>query len=192
MERSTEAINKIESGQMVLHPMECGCHSCSGEMLSPDQRDDHVRTSESSRRDFLKKFSLSFAMATSGLPLAASALNRSDSEKQSAEMFQNKAVKNGKANIVSILHTADIHAQLLTHDEFFIENGKPVFKKRGGYAVLKTMIDDLRKQNPSNTMLIDGGNCFQGSGIAALSKGAALVPLMNNLNYDLIWRATGR
>jgi 2',3'-cyclic-nucleotide 2'-phosphodiesterase (5'-nucleotidase family) len=103
-----------------------------------------------------------------------------------AKTCSKKAVKNGKANIVTILHTADIHAQLLTHDELFIENGKPVYKKRGGYAVLKTMINELRAQNPANTMLIDGGDCFQGSGIAALSKGTAIVPLMNYLNYDLI------
>ncbi|MEO5599627.1 MAG: hypothetical protein ABIR06_01745 [Cyclobacteriaceae bacterium] len=46
----------------------------------------------------------------------------------------NKAVKSGKASIMTILHTADIHAQLLTHDGFFMEKGKPIYKKRGGYA----------------------------------------------------------
>lgn len=171
---------------MIVHPIQCDCNSCHGETLPENRKQQHVKTAESSRRDFLKIVSLSFAMPGSGLPLAASALNNSESEKQSEEMFENKAVKNGNANIVTILHTADIHAQLLTHDEFFIENGKPVYKKRGGYAVLKTMIDELRNQNPANTMLIDGGDCFQGSGIAALSKGKAIVPLMNNLNYDLI------
>lgn len=186
MERSAERTDKVEETNMLIHPLECGCNSCNSETLSSVARDHHVSASENSRRDFLKKFSLSFAVATSGLPLAGSALNNSDSEKQSAAMLENKAVKNGKANIVSILHTADIHAQLLTHDEFFIENGQPVYKKRGGYAVLKTMINELRSQNPANTMLIDGGDCFQGSGIAALSKGTALVPLMNNMSYDLI------
>ena len=29
---------------------------------------------------------------------------------------------------MTILHTADIHGQLLTHDEFFIEEGKPTTK----------------------------------------------------------------
>lgn len=125
-------------------------------------------------------------MASSALPLAASALGNTESGRQSDEMFQRNAVKDGKANIVTILHTADIHAQLLTHDEFFIEHGNPVYKKRGGYAVLKTMFNELRSQNPANTMLIDGGDCFQGSGVAALSKGKAIVPLMNNLKYDLI------
>ena len=87
---------------------------------------------------------------------------------------------------MTILHTADIHGQLLTHDEFFIEEGKPIYKKRGGYATLKTMVNELRSQNPNNTILVDGGDCFQGSGVAALSKGKAIVPLMNDLAYDLI------
>ena len=87
---------------------------------------------------------------------------------------------------MTILHTADIHGQLLTHDEFFIEEGKPISKKRGGYATLKTMVNELRSQNPNNTILVDGGDCFQGSGVAALSKGKAIVPLMNDLAYDLI------
>lgn len=170
---------------MIIHPTQCGCNSCDSETLSATQRLEHVNAFENSRRTFLKKFSLSFAMASSALPLAASALNNPESGKQAEAMFRNKAVKEGKANIVTILHTADIHGQLLTHDEFFIEDGKPVYKKRGGYAVLKTMINELRNQNP-DTMLIDGGDCFQGSGVAALSKGKAIVPLMNNLGYDLI------
>jgi 2',3'-cyclic-nucleotide 2'-phosphodiesterase (5'-nucleotidase family) len=48
------------------------------------------------------------------------------------------------------------------------------------------MVNALRKQNPGNTLLIDGGDCFQGSGVAALSKGRALIPLMNHLQYDLM------
>ena len=171
---------------MSTHPFECSCESCNGETLTSSQTDQHIKASEDSRRDFLKKLSLSFAMASSGLPLAASALNNGDSQSQSKEMFDNAAIKKGKAAIVTILHTADIHAQLLTHDEFFIENGNPVYKKRGGYAVLQTMINELRKQNPANTILVDGGDCFQGSGVAAFSKGKALVPLMNHLKYDLM------
>jgi S-sulfosulfanyl-L-cysteine sulfohydrolase len=92
----------------------------------------------------------------------------------------------GNASRFTILHTADIHAQLHTHDEFFLENGRAVYRKRGGFAVLKTMIDALRAENPANTIVIDGGDCFQGGGVAALSEGRALVPLMNRIGYDLV------
>ena len=39
---------------------------------------------------------------------------------------------------LTILHTADMHAQLDPHDEFFWENERAVFKKRGGFACLRT------------------------------------------------------
>lgn len=53
-------------------------------------------------------------------------------------------------------------------------------------ASLKTMIQTLKAENPVNTLVIDGGDCFQGGGVAALSQGKAIVPLMNNIGYDLM------
>ena len=90
-----------------------------------------------------------------------------------------------KKNEFSILITTDLHAQIHTHDEFFWENNEAVYRKRGGLAVLKTMIDSLRKQHP-NHILYDGGDYFHGHAIASLSEGEALIPLMNAFNYDLI------
>jgi len=119
-------------------------------------------------------------------PLAAAALNSEDAAYKNASMSKNKAVQNGKATKITLLHTADIHSQLNTHDEFFVENGKNIFKKRGGFATLKSMINTIRNQNKSNTLLIDGGDCFQGSGVAAMSQGRAIVPLMNNIGYDIM------
>ena len=94
--------------------------------------------------------------------------------------------RRGRARHVTILHTTDIHAQLDPHDEFFYEGGRPVFKRRGGFATLRRMIDGLRQQNPQGTLLVDGGDCFQGSAVAALSQGQAIVPLINEIGYDLV------
>ncbi len=172
------------------HLHHCSCHSCNAEITSAKERELHVGLSEASRREFLKKASgFGLALGIGGglvSPLSASALNDGDGKEKSKEIFGNKAVKDGKASVVTLLHTADIHAQLLIHDEFFIEQGKPVYKKRGGYATLKTMINTLREQNPANTFLLDGGDCFQGGGVAALTEGQAIVPLMNNIGYDLM------
>ena len=101
-------------------------------------------------------------------------------------LTKSRAVQRGRAGLITILHTSDIHAQLHTHDEFFYENHRAVYRKRGGFGVLQTMLDTLRAENPENTILIDGGDFFQGGGVAALSQGAALVPLMNRLRYDLV------
>lgn len=84
-----------------------------------------------------------------------------------------------------ILITADIHSQLFTHDEFFWENEKPVFRKRGGLDVLKSMISHYRKKE-KNTILIDAGDYFHGHAIATLTEGEALIPVMNKFSYDLI------
>ena len=175
---------------MSTHTHQCTCQSCEEKAINEREIELHIQLSESSRREFLKKatgFGLALG-AGGGLiaPLSASALSMEDGVNKSREMANNKAVQKGKASMVSLLQTADIHGQLLMHDEFFIENGKPVYKKRGGYATLKTMINELRNQNPGNTLLIDGGDCFQGGGVAALSEGRAIVPLMNNIGYDLM------
>ncbi len=124
--------------------------------------------------------------ATIGLglsPLAALAANDHERASDIAKYIGRGNSK--KQKVITLLHTSDIHGQVNVHDEFFWENGQAVFKKRGGFAHLKTMINELRRQNP-NTLLLDGGDCFQGSGIASLTLGEALVPLMNNMKYDLM------
>ena len=173
------------------HSPLCSCAVCHTDPISQAEKELHIELSENSRRDFIKKagrlgLSLGIGGGLVTSPLAAAALQDEDAAYKYNSMQQNKAVRNGKASIITLLHTADIHSQLYQHDEFFIENGKPVYKKRGGLASLKTMINALRNQNAANTLVIDGGDCFQGSGIAALSEGRAIVPLMNNIGYDIM------
>jgi len=131
---------------------------------------------KNSRRDFLKKTTLagigtSLAGVAAAIPVATDETN---------------VPPTVSSNQFTILYTSDIHAQLNTHDEFFWENGKAVYRKRGGLAVLKTMINHYRKQNPANTLLLDGGDYFHGSAVASLTEGEALIPLLNDFNYDLI------
>lgn len=175
---------------MSIHHPKCGCSSCQGEAVTKQEKELNISISENSRREFLRKATgLGLALgAGAGLisPLAATALNNEDAAGLSKQMSNSTVVKTGKASRLTLLHTADIHSQLLIHDEFFIENGKPAYKKRGGFATLKTMINELRKQNPESTLVIDGGDCFQGGGVAALTEGKAIVPLMNNIGYDLM------
>ena len=160
----------------ITHLHNCSCNSCSDDrQIAP--------ISQNSRRDFFK----SASAIAAGAVLPASIVNAvSGDEYHAKELLGNKAVRDGKAKVFTLLHTSDIHAQLHTHDEFFFENGNPVYKKRGGFAVLKTMLHTLKAQNPTNTIIIDGGDCFQGGGLAALTEGKGIVPLINNIGYDLI------
>ncbi len=172
------------------HINNCSCHSCEQKRITDTEKELHVQLSENSRREFLRSSTrLGLGLGIGGglvAPMAASALNNDDASYKAKSMENNKAVIDGKATKLTLLHTADIHSQLMAHDEFFVENGKSVFKKRGGFASLKTMINTLRNTNRSNTLVIDGGDCFQGGGVASLSEGRAIVPLMNNIGYDIM------
>jgi len=159
-----------------VHVTDCRC-GCRGEN-TPEQQ-----PASESRRDFFKlSGALGLGMLTP--PLLANSVS-GDAYHQK-EIEKNQAFKNGKTKRFTILHTSDIHAQLYTHDEFFLENNLPVYKKRGGFAILKTMLKTLRSENPENTIVIDGGDCFQGGGVAALTKGKGIVTLMNTMEYDLV------
>ncbi len=160
----------------------CAQHHAADE-LSPQKAEENNKCGSEGRRSFLKAAS---ALTGSAFlpPLLANAVP--GSEYHSNEIRKSNTIKNGKATHFTLLHTSDIHAQLHTHDEFFWENGKAVYKKRGGLAVLKTMLHTLKAQNPENTLLIDGGDCFLGGGVASLTEGRGLIPLMNNIGYDLL------
>lgn len=96
--------------------------------------------------------------------------------------------KNPKENPTSftlnILQTTDVHCQIHAHDELFWENGKSVFRKTGGYAHLKTFLDQHREKM-NHSFLIDTGDMFQGSELSVKTTGEAMVPILNVLDYDL-------
>lgn len=133
------------------------------------------------RRDFLKK---------SALVGLAAVLNPVTSFATETNLLESTSFMDANADAssqtITILITTDIHSQLNTHDEFFWENNQAVYKKRGGLAVLKTMIDSFKIKNPNNTILYDGGDFFHGHAVASLTEGEAMIPLFNKLGYDLM------
>lgn len=70
------------------------------------------------RRTFLKTAGMA-GLAFAGLPQIASAISGDDHQEK--EILRNRALQNGKAQRITLLHTADIHSQIDTHDEFFWE-----------------------------------------------------------------------
>ena len=137
---------------------------------------------QNNRRNFIKNAAvLGMGVPAAIGPVSAAFASDANTEHTNANAGTSKQA----SNQFSIFITTDLHAQIHTHDEFFWENEKPVYKKRGGLAVLKTMIDALRAQHPQN-ILYDGGDYFHGHGVASMSEGEALIPLMNAFNYDLI------
>jgi 2',3'-cyclic-nucleotide 2'-phosphodiesterase (5'-nucleotidase family) len=127
------------------------------------------------RRDFLKQLSaIGIGGATfSALPFSAEAHREKKPQETQNQNFT-----------INLLQTTDVHCQLHAHDELFWENGKAIFRKTGGYAHLATYLNDFRKKNP-HTFLVDTGDMFQGSELSVKTKGKALIPILNQLKYDL-------
>ncbi len=152
--------------------------------LEKDPGTDNEKSAKltGNRRDFLKKSALA-GLATAIIPVIQTGCNSEEKNQPEEKAVATNVTAN---NVITFLITTDVHAQLNIHDEFFWENEKEVYRKRGGLAVLKTMIDSLRLLNPSNTILYDGGDFFHGHAVASLTEGAALIPLFNHMGYDLI------
>ncbi|MEH6952123.1 thiosulfohydrolase SoxB [Nitrobacter sp. NHB1] len=59
------------------------------------------------------------------------------------------------------------------------------FGRLGGFAHLKTLIDRLRGEaGPNNSLLLDGGDLWQGSGLANVTRGADMVDAANLLGIE--------
>jgi S-sulfosulfanyl-L-cysteine sulfohydrolase len=77
--------------------------------------------------------------------------------------------------------SADAYA--FTSIEF--EKAAPRFGKLGGFAHLKTLIDRLRNDvGPGRSLLLDGGDLWQGSGLANAMQGADMVEAANLLGIE--------
>src|SRR6478752_2294565 len=125
------------------------------------------------RRNFIRKLT---AIGSTGFlsQLPANAFATPSDDRKAAD----------PAFTISILQTTDIHCQVHPHDELFWENEKVVFRKTGGYAQIATCLNNYKKQHP-DTFIIDTGDMFQGSEVSVKTIGKALVPILNEIKYDL-------
>jgi len=95
---------------------------------------------------------------------------------------QQDQVKGGKR--LTLLHFTDTHAQLETHPEY-LPGASPEIQMMGGYARLKTAIEQERAHCQGPCFLLDGGDEFQGSGPAAWSEGEVILAPLNALGIDV-------
>ena len=78
---------------------------------------------------------------------------------------------------VRVLATTDFHGAILPGRDR--RSNRPV----GGSATLAAWIARLRDENPEGTVLVDGGDWFQGTMISNLAFGRPVVEQMNALGY---------
>ena len=66
------------------------------------------------------------------------------------------------------------------------DNAARRFGKVGGFAHLKTLIDRIRAQRPNRTLLMDGGDTWQGSATALWTQGQDMVDACKLLGVDIM------
>ena len=68
------------------------------------------------------------------------------------------------------------------------ENAAPKYGKMGGFPQMKTLLDRLRKQagGRQNTVTLDGGDLWQGSGTSLWTRGVDMVEASNILGIDVM------
>jgi len=87
--------------------------------------------------------------------------------------------KKDTARQLTILYTNDLHAHLDPHRVPWISDKRLV----GGFANIATLVKQEKTANP-NTLYFDAGDYFTGPYISSLTKGAAVINLMNYLSLD--------
>jgi 5'-nucleotidase / UDP-sugar diphosphatase len=117
-----------------------------------------------------------------------------ESEKDTTEMTGEKH------RTITILHTNDMHGSympfLTTADNATAQTGDAgrdtliTFgreAKIGGFAYLASAIKKLRQdKGAENVLLVDGGDTFSDDQLGNLTKGEAMIRLMNTVGYDLM------
>ena len=81
---------------------------------------------------------------------------------------------------IQLLHTDDIHGRLEAEK---VQGGSSSFDQ-GGMAALASQVYAQRKRAPGRTLLLDGGDAWQGSFISNANKGEAVTRAMTLMGYD--------
>lgn len=80
---------------------------------------------------------------------------------------------------ITILYTNDLHANVESFSVPWISETRKV----GGFANIATVVRTEKEANP-NTFYFDAGDFFTGPNICSLTKGEAIIDLMNFLSVD--------
>ncbi len=82
---------------------------------------------------------------------------------------------------LTLVATNDLHGWVQPH-EARLGDGRQV--RYGGLAVFGSYLEFLRQENPGGVLLLDAGDLFQGTLVANLTEGEAVIAAYNALGYD--------
>lgn len=87
---------------------------------------------------------------------------------------------------LTLVQQNDTHAQLESHWEHFWRNGRPEYRRAGGYARAATLLAQIRDEADGAAILVDCGDTIHGTGPAQWTSGAAVVPALNAMGVGLM------
>lgn len=113
-------------------------------------------------------------------------------------VLQNNAMEN-KAKTIAILHTNDMHGSYMpfetTLDNATAQTGDSIdnlirFDRKafiGGFDYMAAAINSIRTEKGNDrVILLDGGDTFSDDQLGNLTKGEAMISMMNQVGYDLL------
>lgn len=86
------------------------------------------------------------------------------------------------AKDVTIIYTNDLHAHVEPYKVPWIADGK---RDIGGWANITTLVKEEKTKNKS-TWFFDAGDYFTGPYISSLTKGKAIIDIMNTMPFDAV------
>lgn len=85
---------------------------------------------------------------------------------------------------LTILQLNDLHGYLEPHPEVFRGRGRFDYRTCGGLARIANIFNRVRAERPGEVLALDNGDTFHGTYVAGHSRGEAMLPLMNALEFD--------
>ncbi|KEO83092.1 5'-nucleotidase C-terminal domain-containing protein [Tumebacillus flagellatus] len=90
-----------------------------------------------------------------------------------------KALKPLLFDVVDVLSTNDIHGHIETAPDKKRNN-----QLQGGMETIGGIVNDFRSVNPDHTVVVDGGDMWQGTLISNLFNGQSVMDTMADIKYD--------
>lgn len=77
-----------------------------------------------------------------------------------------------------------MHGYLDLHLDWMPGADGPEYRQVGGYARIKTLVDNIRKETNDHLIFCDNGDTFHGTRPVVASQGKCLIPILNSLRLD--------
>ena len=82
---------------------------------------------------------------------------------------------------VTFIHMGDLHGHLIPHPNVRSDgNGQ----SEGGVARIYTLIKDIRRAKPEQTLLVNTGDTLHGGAEALFTQGEAMIKVLNAFHID--------